>query len=88
MSRRMLVLGAGGFIGRSLVEHVLRSGGPEMVLHYRDTTERLAIGMNLESHVLDVVTCPMAALAEMFDRTSRRHRRELHRPDSWASPTS
>ncbi len=70
MSRRMLVLGAGGFIGRSLVGHVLRNGGPELVLHYRDTTERLAIGKDLESHVLDVVTCPVAALAEMFDRTS------------------
>ncbi len=70
MSRRMLVLGAGGFIGRSLVEYVIGHGGVEPVLHYRDTSERLAIGKNLEAHVLDVLMCPMAALIEMFDRTS------------------
>ena len=35
----------------------------------RDTSERLTIGRDLESHVLNVAANP-AALAEMFDRTS------------------
>ena len=31
---RMLVLGPGGFIGRSLVEYVIRNGGADLVLHF------------------------------------------------------
>ena len=48
---------------------MIRNGGADLVLHFRDTSERLTIGRNLESHVLDVAANP-AALAEMFDRTS------------------
>ena len=70
MSRRMLVLGAGGFIGRSIVEYVVRHGGAELILHYRDISERLAIDMNLESHILDLLTCPNGALTRMIDLTS------------------
>ena len=70
MSRRLLVLGAGGFVGRSLVEYVVRHGGAELILHYRDISERLAIDMNLESHILNVLTCPNGALTRMIDLTS------------------
>ena len=70
MSRRVLVLGAGGFVGRSLVEHVVRHGGVELILHYRDISERLSIAMNLESHILNVLTCPNGALTRMIDLTS------------------
>lgn len=68
MSPRLLVLGAGGFIGRSFADHVLARGDVELVLHYRNADERYASGIDVESHALDLLACQTGAIAQMIDR--------------------
>lgn len=64
---RLLVLGAGGFLGRSFADYVSGHGGAEVILHYRSTEERSAVGGSHESPILDLVTCTSGAFAELVD---------------------
>ena len=64
---RLLVLGAGGFLGRSFADYVSSHGGAELILHYRSTEERSAVGGSRESPILDLVTCTSGAFAELVD---------------------
>ena len=68
MSRRLLVLGAGGFLGRSLAQHVVDEGGAELVLHYRTEDDPGSCAHDVETHTLDLLTCPAGAIVDMVDR--------------------
>jgi NDP-hexose 4-ketoreductase len=67
MTPRVLVLGAGGFLGQSFVDHVVERGGAELVLHDRGTIRTAAYEGALETHTLDLLTCPPLAIAEMVE---------------------
>lgn len=67
MSVRLLVLGAGGFLGRSLAQHVVETRGAELVLHYRSEDDPGTCGHDVETHALDLLTCPAGAIADMID---------------------
>jgi nucleoside-diphosphate-sugar epimerase len=68
MSRRLLVLGAGGFLGRSLAQHVVDDGGADLVLHYRTEDDPGSCAHDVETHTLDLLTCPAGAIVGMIDR--------------------
>lgn len=68
MLRRLLVLGAGGFLGRSLAQHVVDEGGADLALHFRTDDEPGSCAHDVETHTLDLLTCPAGAIVGMVDR--------------------
>ena len=67
MAPRLLVLGAGGFLGRSIVHHIAATGGAELILHSRGADDRAGFTDGIESYALDLLTCEPGAIAEMID---------------------
>jgi len=70
MSRRLLLLGAGGFLGRSIARFVAGNGGAELVLNHRTEHHGSAIDDVFESYALDLLTCRPGAIGEMVDRVA------------------
>lgn len=66
MAPRLLVLGAGGFLGRSIAHHIAATGEAELVLHSRGADDRAGFRDGIESHALDLLTCDTGAIAEMI----------------------
>jgi nucleoside-diphosphate-sugar epimerase len=70
MARRLLLLGAGGFLGRSIAHHVAGHGGAELILHDRTADQELTFDNVFESHTLDLLTCATGAIAELIDHVA------------------
>ncbi len=70
MSRRLLLLGAGGFLGRSIAHFVAGNGGVELVLNHRTEHHGSASDGVFESYALDLLTCRTGAIGEMVDRVA------------------
>lgn len=70
MPQRLLLLGAAGFLGRSIAHHVGESGGAELVLNHRSTDVLPAFDDIFESYPLDLLTCPTGAIGAMIDAVS------------------
>jgi nucleoside-diphosphate-sugar epimerase len=70
MAPRLLVLGAGGFLGRSIAHHVAATGDAELILHARNADDCAGFGDGVESHALDLLTCDPGAIAEMIDEVA------------------
>ena len=67
MSPRLLLLGAGGFLGRSIAQHIAGSGDAELILHSRGTDDRAGFSADVESHSLDLLNCAPGAIADLID---------------------
>ena len=70
MPRRLLLLGAGGFLGRSIAHFVAGNGGAELVLNHRSENQGSAFDDVFESYALDLMTCRTGAIGEMVDRVA------------------
>jgi NDP-hexose 4-ketoreductase len=70
MPRRLLLLGAGGFLGRSIAHFVAGNGGAELVLNVRSERHGSALDDVFESYALDLLTCRTGAIGEMVDRVA------------------
>ena len=70
MPRRLLLLGAGGFLGRSIAHFVAGNGGAELVLNQRSENHGSAHDDVFESYALDLLTCRTGAIGEMVDRVA------------------
>ena len=70
MAPRLLVLGAGGFLGRSIVHHLAGSTDAELVLHSRGVDDRAGFDDGHESHILDLLSSPPGALADLVDEVT------------------
>jgi nucleoside-diphosphate-sugar epimerase len=70
MPRRLLLLGAGGFLGRSIAHFVAGNGGAELILNYRSENHGLSADDDFESYALDLLTCRPGAIGEMVDRVA------------------
>jgi NDP-hexose 4-ketoreductase len=70
MPRRLLLLGAGGFLGRSIAHFVAGNGGADLVLHYRSENHGSAFDGVFESCALDLLTCRTGAIGEMVERVA------------------
>jgi NDP-hexose 4-ketoreductase len=67
MAPRLLVLGAGGFLGRSVAHHIADSGDAELILHSRNAEGLAGFGDRVESCTLDLLASEPGAIAEMID---------------------
>ena len=67
MAPRLLVLGAGGFLGRSIVHQLARTGDAELILHSRGADDRVSNGLDLEWHSLDLLNSEPGSLADLVD---------------------
>jgi NDP-hexose 4-ketoreductase len=70
MPQRLLLLGAAGFLGRSIAHHVGESGSAELVLNHRSTDVLPAFDDIFESYPLDLLTCRTGAIGAMIDAVS------------------
>jgi nucleoside-diphosphate-sugar epimerase len=70
MPPRILVLGAGGFLGRSIVHHLASTGAAELVLHSRRDDVRVGAHVAVESHMLDLLDCAPGTIAELIDEVA------------------
>jgi NDP-hexose 4-ketoreductase len=70
MSRRLLLLGAGGFLGRSITRYVADHGGADLVLNVRSHVNHSTSDSSFESYPLDLLACPDGAIGEMVDRVA------------------
>lgn len=74
MAPRLLVLGAGGFLGRSIVHHLAGTGDAELILHSRGADDRagngLDLDLDLEWHNLDLLNSAPGALADLVDEVA------------------
>jgi NDP-hexose 4-ketoreductase len=66
--RRVLLLGAGGFLGHSIAHYIAWSGGAELVLNYRTNDHTTVFDNVFDSYALDLSTCRTGAIGEMLDR--------------------
>ena len=65
MTPRLLVLGAGGFLGRSIVHHLADTGDAELILHSRRVEDRAGNDLDLECHSLELLNSAPGALADL-----------------------
>jgi nucleoside-diphosphate-sugar epimerase len=71
MPPRILVLGAGGFLGRSIVHHLASTGDADLVvLSRRDGDRQAGARVAVESHMLDLLNCAPGAIAELIDEVA------------------
>ncbi|MGZ4678966.1 MAG: NAD-dependent epimerase/dehydratase family protein [Ilumatobacteraceae bacterium] len=70
MAPRLLVLGAGGFLGRSIVHHLAGTTDAELVLHSRGVDDRAGLDAGHESHELDLLSSSPGSLADLVDRVA------------------
>jgi nucleoside-diphosphate-sugar epimerase len=67
MAPRLLVLGAGGFLGRSIAHQLADSGAADVVLHSRGTDDRAGFTDEFETRMLDLLDSAPGSIAEMVD---------------------
>jgi len=68
MGPRILLLGAGGFIGRSVCREFLDSGCQgELVLHFRRRDRRDPVWLEMDRRYLDLRLADLAVLAQLVD---------------------
>ncbi len=67
MAPRLLVLGAGGFLGRSIVHHLAGTTDAELVLHSRGVDDRAGFDAGFESHMVDLLSSTPGTLADLVD---------------------
>jgi nucleoside-diphosphate-sugar epimerase len=70
MTPRLLVLGAGGFLGRSIVHHLADTGDAELILHSRGVDDRAGDDLDIEWHSLDLLNSAPGALADLIDEVA------------------
>ena len=70
MAPRLLLLGAGGFLGRSVAHHIAASGDAELVLHSRTAEGRAGFDDGVESRCLDLLASEPGAIAEMIEEVA------------------
>ncbi len=54
MAPRLLVLGAGGFLGRSIAHHIAATGDMDLVLHSRGDADRAGSSDGIESRARSI----------------------------------
>lgn len=64
---RFLVLGAGGFLGRSIAHYIAGTGDAEVILHSRGPDDRAGFDGAFETRMLDLLSCSPGAIAEMVE---------------------
>ena len=67
---RLLVLGAGGFLGRSIAHDIAGTGDAELILHSRRADDRAGFGNSVETRVLDLLACRPGAIAELVEEVA------------------
>lgn len=70
MIPRLLILGAGGFLGRSIAHQLAGAGDAEVILHSRGTEDRAGFTNAFESRMLDLLDSKPGAIADMVDELS------------------
>ena len=70
MAPRLLLLGAGGFLGRSVAHHIAASGDAELILHSRTAEDPVGFDDGVESRSLDLLASEPGAIAEMIDEVA------------------
>jgi nucleoside-diphosphate-sugar epimerase len=70
MAPRLLLLGAGGFLGRSVAHHIAASGDAELILHSRTAEGRAGFNDGVESRSLDLLASDPGAIAEMIEEVA------------------
>ncbi len=67
MAKRLLVLGAGGFLGRSIAHHIAAIDAGDVVLHSHGPDDRAGFPVGAESRMLDLLGCAPGAIADLID---------------------
>ena len=70
MVPRLLVLGAGGFLGRSIVHQLASTGDAELILHSRGVDDRAGNDLDLEWHSLDLLQSAPGSFADLVDQVA------------------
>jgi nucleoside-diphosphate-sugar epimerase len=70
MAPRLLLLGAGGFLGRSIAHHIAASGDAELILHSRTDEGRAGFDDGVESRSLDLLASEPGAIAKMIEEVA------------------
>ena len=65
MVPRLLVLGAGGFLGRSIARQLAGSGTADVVLHTRRTGDQAGLTDGFETRTLDLLDSEPGSVADM-----------------------
>ena len=68
MTPRLLVLGAGGFLGRSISHELAETGRADVILHSRNGEDRAGFTGEFETCTLDLVGSPAGAIAELIEK--------------------